>query len=294
MEFTTKKILNKAKLILPTISGFFIAFICLIVQYFNANISTNVRPNSHREFSSKFESSVTSATITTMTNTPSIQVTAAAAATTTTTTTTNTPSIFSSLFDSTPYSSPWMYSTSADLIGIESGVFMASTHEEEEEILQQYHTRKSNCHNIRKKQPKKYMKKEYPPTIPSWRGKLPGDLPWSLSRHYVDGRLILKEKGLEYYEYLESKQKNGRLVLNLLVLENNMKCSFDDTIEAEITHDDTIDRVEEKTMIQEEIQRDFMTINGDIGTKREENISNIGNFANEEGMASNSSLLVAA
>ncbi|KAK4358536.1 hypothetical protein RND71_020765 [Anisodus tanguticus] len=161
---------------------------------------------------------------------------------------------------------------------------------EEEEFKQQGLNSKYNYNNITKRQPKKKLKKEYPPTIPSWRSKFPGDLPWSLSRHYVDGRLILKEQSMDYYEYIETKREKGRLVLNLLVLKNNIKWHDDnDTIQDEITYDDTIDRGEEKKVIQEEIPRDFMKINGE-----ENNISNIKNFSNEDGMISNPSLLVVA
>ncbi|KAM3251473.1 hypothetical protein P3L10_005543 [Capsicum annuum] len=142
-------------------------------------------------------------------------------ATTTPITTTRTPSIISSLFDSTPYSSPWMYSTSGDLIGSESGVFMLSTNELEE-YEEQYRNRKSNINII--DVPKRItqstnVKKEYPPPIPSWRGKLIGDVPRSLSRHNVDGKLILTYERTEYSEYLEATRDNGRLVIKLIVLE---------------------------------------------------------------------------
>ncbi|KAM3303208.1 hypothetical protein P3S67_014238 [Capsicum chacoense] len=142
-------------------------------------------------------------------------------ATTTPITTTRTPSIISSLFDSTPYSSPWMNSTSGDLIGSESGVFMLSTNELEE-YEEQYRNRKSNINII--DVPKRItqstnVKKEYPPPIPSWRGKLIGDVPRSLSRHNVDGKLILKYERTEYSEYLEATRENGRLVIKLIVLK---------------------------------------------------------------------------
>ncbi|OIT30181.1 hypothetical protein A4A49_54803 [Nicotiana attenuata] len=161
------------------------------------------------------------------------------------------------------------------------------------EDLQLWHDPKSNTKNKPTRRIKK-VKKEYPPAIPSWRGKLPGDVPWSLSRHYVDGRLILREESMEYYEYLEATRENGRLVLNLLVLKGNIKCyQRKDTNgghysinneDHEITQDDIVDRGKRKILIQEDIQRDLM-----INENRKENISKI--FPNEDGMTSSSSLL---
>nr|XP_009775291.1 PREDICTED: uncharacterized protein LOC104225224 [Nicotiana sylvestris] len=256
MDFTTKKILNKGRLIISTTSGFLNVITCLIIQYFNVD-ARNIVLSFYRMFSSKVESSPQ----------------------------TTTPSTISLL--STPYSSPWMYSTNGDLIGTESGVFMAS-----KEDLQLWHDPKSNTKNKPTRRIKN-VKKEYPPAIPSWRGKLPGDVPWSLSRHYVDGRLILREESMEYYEYLEATRENGRLLLNLLVLKGDIKCHQHKDMNGnhsinnedhEITQDDIIDRGKKKILIQEDIQRDLM-----INESREENISKI--FPNKDGMTSSSSLL---
>ncbi|KAK4709401.1 hypothetical protein R3W88_030326 [Solanum pinnatisectum] len=142
-----------------------------------------------------------------------------------------------------------------------------------EEYEQQYRNRKPKNNIPKKGKQPKNTKKEYPPPIPSWRGTLPRDVPWSLSRHNVDGRLILKEETMEYYEYLEATRENGRLVLKLIVLKGYKKChdqnDFDDTIhEDEITRDETINRREKKKRIQEEAQKESKMINRDVGIKK--------------------------
>lgn len=166
-----------------------------------------------------------------------------------------------------------MYSTSGDLIGSESGVFEASP-SELEEYEQQYHNKLPQNNIPKKEKQPKNTKKEYPPPIPSQRGTLPRDVPWSLSRHNVDGRLILKDETMEYYEYLEATRENGRLVLKLIVFKGNILCHDqkdfdDDTIHAdEITRDETINRREKKKRIQKEAKKESKMINRDIGTKK--------------------------
>lgn len=166
-----------------------------------------------------------------------------------------------------------MYSTSGDLIGSESGVFMASASDLEDYELQ-YRNKKSKNDIVKKEKQPKNLKKEYPPPIPSWRGKFPRDVPLDLSRHVVDESLILKEKCMEYYEYLEATREGGRLVLKLIVVKSNVKCHEkydinDDTIhEDEVICDATINQREKKKRIQEEIKKDFEMVNGEIGTKK--------------------------
>ncbi|CAN4120165.1 unnamed protein product [Withania somnifera] len=275
MDFTTKKILNNGRYILSITYGFLNAITCLIIQCLNVLVATNIIQNNFQKtFSLKFGSS-TIAPLSTITKpfifSSNFESSTSVAPTplSTTKTTTKTTSTFSSksesstlaqpppattigpsLFDSTPYSSPWMYSTSGDLLGSESGVFMAST-SELEELEQQWHNQKTNNNIVKTRKQPKNVKKEYPPPIPSWRGKLPSDVPWSLSRHYVDERLILKEESMEYYEYLEATRDNGRLD------------------EDEITHDVTINPGEKKKRIQQE---DSKMIDGELGTKKTKTI----------------------
>ncbi|GFY85796.1 hypothetical protein Acr_04g0005340 [Actinidia rufa] len=70
------------------------------------------------------------------------------------------------------------------------------------------------------------MGKNYPPPIPSLArtGYLTGRMPWVLTRRYVNGRLILKEERVNRYKYFEVHRENGRLRLNLIPLDNTIRC----------------------------------------------------------------------
>ncbi|CAK7347086.1 unnamed protein product [Dovyalis caffra] len=110
-----------------------------------------------------------------------------------------------------------------DLIGAESGVCMNSNIEEEigrREILEAYH-------NQGKRKQRYAMRKEYPPPIPSLARtrNLPGHMPWILTRHYIDGKLVLIEERVKHHEYFEAHRENGRLVLNLVPVDDKVTCS---------------------------------------------------------------------
>ncbi|KAL2534245.1 Uncharacterized protein Adt_07596 [Abeliophyllum distichum] len=111
----------------------------------------------------------------------------------------------------------WANSTSGDLLGTDSGVFMTSfdtdTFPKE--------TKRSNKFKQTRQMEKK---KDYPPPISS---RKPG---FDLSRNYFDDRLILRHETLKSYEYFESIREDGRLILNLKYFETD---NIDENLEEE-------------------------------------------------------------
>lgn len=65
------------------------------------------------------------------------------------------------------------------------------------------------------------MTKEYPPPLQH--------VPRVLSRHYENGNLVLKDKGVQ--QYFETTRENGRLILNLVQLEVNRIARSDEVAE---------------------------------------------------------------
>ncbi|KAL7116597.1 hypothetical protein ACP275_03G014200 [Erythranthe tilingii] len=69
--------------------------------------------------------------------------------------------------------------------------------------------------------------KEYPPPIPlELRTEIsynqPPQMPWVMTRHHTgDGRLVITEEKLNRHEYFETHRSGGRLVINLVALEND-------------------------------------------------------------------------
>lgn len=47
-------------------------------------------------------------------------------------------------------------------------------------------------------------------------------MPWVLNRQCVDGRLILRKERVKNFEYFEAERKNGRLILNLIPLDDTV------------------------------------------------------------------------
>ncbi|KAG8660426.1 protein FANTASTIC FOUR 1-like [Manihot esculenta] len=177
-------------------------------------------------------------------------------------------SSFRSLTSSSSYSS-WS-SMLDDVIGTESGVYLDSISEEEtearmEKLLQPYHRNLSK----RNQQPCE-MRKKYPPPIPllARTGNLPGHMPWNLTRHYSNGRLILKEQRVKHHEYFEAYRENGRLILNLVPLDDTVRCChsvYDEEEEIELQDlelveeeetEETYDNIEEE---EEETEADEQT-----------------------------------
>ncbi|KAK4428447.1 hypothetical protein Salat_1144300 [Sesamum alatum] len=73
--------------------------------------------------------------------------------------------------------------------------------------------------------------KEYPPPIPmlARTENLPSHMPWVMRRYYTsDGRLVIKEEKVKRHEYFEAHRSNGRLVLNLIPLDDVVEESWKD------------------------------------------------------------------
>ncbi|XP_015887626.1 uncharacterized protein LOC107422665 isoform X2 [Ziziphus jujuba] len=118
-------------------------------------------------------------------------------------------------------------SSMGDLIGTESGVYMSSN---EEEILKPIERRTSASYtgrfNGRYWDRRNAVEKEYPPPIPSLArtGNLPGRMPWVFRREYThDGRLILREKRVQRHEYFYARRDNGRLILKLIPMDEQVE-----------------------------------------------------------------------
>lgn len=58
------------------------------------------------------------------------------------------------------------------------------------------------------------MPKKYPPPLSR------SHLPRVLTRHYENGNLVLKEKGIK--QYFETTRENGRLIVNLMQFDDNI------------------------------------------------------------------------
>lgn len=136
-----------------------------------------------------------------------------------------------------------------DLLGTESGVYVISN----EEILLGGSEETKPCNYIQRKRNQQIeTKREFPPPIPSLARteNLTGRMPWIFNRHYVDGRLVLSEQRVKYYEYFETQRENGRLMLNLVPLDDTIRCchsvyeededveAIDEGVEAENDGDD--------------------------------------------------------
>ncbi|PIN07381.1 hypothetical protein CDL12_20060 [Handroanthus impetiginosus] len=68
--------------------------------------------------------------------------------------------------------------------------------------------------------------KEYPPSIPllARTGNLMPHMPWVMRKYSTnDGRLVIKEEKVRRHEYFEAHRSNGRLVLNLIPLDDAVK-----------------------------------------------------------------------
>ncbi|KAL6962634.1 hypothetical protein U1Q18_037593 [Sarracenia purpurea var. burkii] len=143
----------------------------------------------------------------------------------------------------TSSSSSWS-STMGDLIGTESGVYTSCSNDqealegmEERKPFTNHHQRKRNQKIGRNK---RESDNQYPPPLPSLArtGTLTGRMPSVLTRHYTNGRLILREEKVNHFEYFEARRENSRLLLKLIPLDQNTSkyccCQSDDeTVERE-------------------------------------------------------------
>lgn len=111
--------------------------------------------------------------------------------------------------------------------------------------------------------------KEFPPPIPllARTENLPSHMPWVLKRYYTDdGRLILREERVKRHEYFKAQRCNGRLILHLVPL--------DDEVYPPCLHNQENDREEEETVdcsSVEEEEEEECDINGNCSNENIEN-----------------------
>ncbi|KAG8369241.1 hypothetical protein BUALT_Bualt15G0131100 [Buddleja alternifolia] len=81
-------------------------------------------------------------------------------------------------------------------------------------------------HRRRRRRAAEAAEKEYPPPIP-WLARtenLPSHMPWVMKKYYTsDGRLIIKEEKVKRHEYFQAHRSNGRLLLNLVAVQEGCK-----------------------------------------------------------------------
>lgn len=99
--------------------------------------------------------------------------------------------------------------------------------------------------------------RDYPPPIPPLAyGNLTARMPYVLTRHYADGKLILQVERVKHHGYFEARRENGRLILNLLTLDG--KCCHgvcEDNEELEL--EDDLQLVEDKEVSEEDERKEY-------------------------------------
>jgi hypothetical protein len=103
------------------------------------------------------------------------------------------------------------------------------------------------------------VKRDYPPPIPPLAyGNLRARMPYVLTRHYGDGKLVLRVERVKHHGYFEARRKNGRLVLNLLTLGD--KCChgvYEDSVAREVLEDHDLQTIhEDLEKSQEKMEED--------------------------------------
>ncbi len=133
-----------------------------------------------------------------------------------------------------------------DWIGTESGVVYFSSSEYDKKEMEEQEAHSSELHvNYKTNQRCAMMTKNYPPPV--------RPLPWAFTRHYSDGKLILRMK---HHEYFEARRENGRLRLNLVHLEDTITCCedayFKENEELQLEDLQFVDDQEMNEMIEED------------------------------------------
>lgn len=134
--------------------------------------------------------------------------------------------------------------------GAESVAFLSSSKEEmiaKDMEKPDYSTRKQRF----------AVKREYPAPIPPLAyGNLRARMPYVLTRHYGDGKLVLRVERVKHHGYFEARRENGRLVLNLLTLGD--KCCNGVCEDSEERGEDRLQTVNEDIEYSEEkIEEDY-------------------------------------
>lgn len=132
----------------------------------------------------------------------------------------------------------------SDVIGTDSGVFVGPF----EDIVRQQRERKP-C-SIRPTmlvQRRERKKKEFPPPLPALvqTDNFSPRMPLKFTKHYVDGRLILREVRIRHYKYFETSRESGRRTLNLVPLDNTIPCHIPNMEHKEIKE---IEEIENDTL----------------------------------------------
>lgn len=131
-----------------------------------------------------------------------------------------------SLLDS---SSSWTASQMDDLLGTDSGVAYMATSNDDMSMLTTTSPTRIYPNKRKNTQGSERVKREFPPPIPllAQTGNLTCRMPWNLTRHYSNARLVLKGEKVQHHEYFEAERDNGRLVLKLVHLDNTIITSYD-------------------------------------------------------------------
>ncbi|XVF64711.1 hypothetical protein PTKIN_Ptkin09bG0189300 [Pterospermum kingtungense] len=134
----------------------------------------------------------------------------------------DTQSLFRSLSTHSSSFSSWS-SGMDDMLGTESGVYMSPNGFK---IPETDHHKPNGYNHGKSKRGPAMTRSEFPPPIPllSRTGNLPCYMPWILRRHYRNGRLVLVEEKRKHHEYFEAYREDGRLILDLVSLDDTFKC----------------------------------------------------------------------
>lgn len=97
---------------------------------------------------------------------------------------------------------------------------------------------------LRREKKKVKIEREYPPPIPGLAKteNVPSSqMPWVMKRYHTsDGRLIIKEEKVKRFEYFETYRTDGRLMLNLVPLNDGV-CDSDDDDDDDVDGGDVIE-----------------------------------------------------
>ncbi|KAK4341415.1 hypothetical protein RND71_039916 [Anisodus tanguticus] len=103
---------------------------------------------------------------------------------------------------------------------------------------------------LKRKKKKEKIERKYPPPLPCLvrTENVPSSqMPWVMKRYYTsDGRLIIKEEKVKRFEYFETHRTDGRLMLNLVPLNDDVSDSEDDVIETDGCDQGKVDRTVEE------------------------------------------------
>ncbi|KAM0972236.1 hypothetical protein ACFX2H_019767 [Malus domestica] len=131
----------------------------------------------------------------------------------------------------------WSSAAMDDLIGTDSGVQIMLRPEQNKLWVENTAGSSTFSTHIKRRrigtdQIRDRRKKEYPPPIPLLvqTRNLTSRMPWSLTRHCYNGRLVLKGEKVKHQEYFEALRENGRLVINLVHLHDY---HFNDDVKSE-------------------------------------------------------------